>query len=695
MARMTVSDKRSAESGVSASVAALSGVGPARAESLADAGIRTMGELLRVHPRKYRALGTVMAISEVAEGQDAVISGKVVSATVSRPRGRRRSALAEIDDGTGRIRVVWFGQGYLRKQLKKGREISVEGAVKLHNEALTLSARVYAFDDEGRLGGSVIPLYSTPEGFPKRTFQAIIREALRRVGGEVDELFPEEVRLRREIPRRAELLRLVHHPRDLEEARIARRALAYEELFLFEASLALRRRSMEEARAEPIAVSEKVDARIRALFPFPFTGAQDRAIAEITKDLGRGHPMVRLLQGDVGSGKTVVAIYTLLAAVAAGRQAALMVPTEVLAEQHCAVLRSVLSRARVKVGLFKSGMTAAARREAREDLSKGGIDIAVGTHALLAHGVSFKDLAMAVIDEQHKFGVLQRKALPGKGRAPHTLVMTATPIPRTLALTVFGDLSISTIDELPPGRRAIETSVVSARRRGEVCDLVQEEVSAGRQAYIVYPVIDDSEALDLSGARQMHEKLSRETFPKARVGLLHGAMSSPEKAAAMEAFAAGRTDILVTTTVIEVGMDVPNATVMVVEHAERFGLAQLHQLRGRVGRGEAQGRCVLVSSAGGTTRRLDVLRSTDDGFRIAQEDMEMRGPGEFFGVHQHGLPDFQLADVMEDWDILQEAREDAFAWAYGEGSFGEAHSRAIEAGIEELVRGREDLADVG
>ncbi|MFH0964378.1 MAG: ATP-dependent DNA helicase RecG [Planctomycetota bacterium] len=693
--KMGTDADRTSGAALTSSVATLKGVGPARAEILAKAGIRTLGDLLSFYPRRYHVIGKTIPIRDVADGGTAVIRGAVTSSTVSRPRGGRRSAIAVVEDDTGSIRTVWFNQAYMAKDLKKGRELTVEGRVRAHRKGLSIGVEFYEFEGEGSLSGKVIPIYSVPDGFPRRTFRAIMLEALRRASGEVPEFFGEEIRSRRGLPRAAELLRMVHDPSDALEAGAGRQGLVYEEFFLFEAALALRRRTMERSRSAPLQVSAVVDARIRALFPFTFTAAQDRAIREIRHDLARQHPMNRLLQGDVGSGKTVVAIWAMLAAVVNRRQAAVMAPTEVLAEQHYAVLRKALAAAHVRVQLFTSAMGAKERAETHRALSSGTIQIAVGTHALLQESVRFRNLAVAVIDEQHKFGVLQRKTLVAKGRAPHALVMTATPIPRTLALTVFGDLSISTLAEMPPGRRPVETRVRAARHRGEAYATVRREVQAGRQAYIVYPVIEDSDLLELVGARRMHEKLSREVFGNLRVALLHGAMKSSEKSAVMESFAAGKTDVLVTTPVIEVGMDVPRATVMVIEHAERFGLAQLHQLRGRVGRGGEQGTCFLIRPAAADTHRLRILESTNDGFRIAEEDMKIRGPGEFFGVRQHGLPDFQLANVIEDWNLLEQAREDAFEWACSNTGFEDACSKAILERLRRFARGGEELIHVG
>jgi len=676
------------------SVDVLKGVGPARLEQLATFGVRTIDDLLNVRPSKYHRLADVIPISDVCEGETVAVSGEVLSATVTRPRGgRRRGAIAEIADDTGSLRVTWFGQGYLRKQLTKGRRVTVSGVARLYRDRLNLTAAFYELDGEGAFTRRVVPVYALPRGFPRRTFSAMMDEALERYASSAREVFPQHIRMRRDLPPAADLLHLIHCPRTLTEAASARRALAYEELFIFEAAMARRKRAMETARTRPIEVTSQIDARIRALFPFDFTPAQDCVIREIAADLARAVPMNRLLQGDVGSGKTVVAIYSMLAAVAPRRQAALMAPTEILAEQHYRVLSRALADARVEIALFTSSMKAADRRDAAQRLARGKIALAVGTHALTSGDLSFKDLGVVIVDEQHKFGVLQRRALASKGTMPHTLVMTATPIPRTLALTIFADLSVSTIDRLPPGRQPIETRVLDARGRGGLYRFVLREVAKGRQAYIVYPVIAESQKLSLPGAKDEYERLRKGPLSEVRVGLLHGGMTGSRKNAVMSAFLSRDIDVLVATTVIEVGMDVPNATVMVIEHAERFGLAQLHQLRGRIGRGADQATCFLVCCADAARSRVAVLESTCDGFAVAAEDMKLRGPGEFFGVQQHGLPRFELADVIEDWELLQQARDDAFDWV--DRNPHDETSAVIESRIERLVRGRDDLVDVG
>ena len=676
------------------SVEVLKGVGPARLEQLEAFGIRTIDDLLQVRPSKYLRLSDVVPIGQVREGETVAVSGTVVSATITRPRGgRRRGAIADIADETGSLRVTWFGQGYLRKQLTKGRRVTVSGAARLYRKNLNLAAAFYEFDGEGGFTRRVVPVYALPDGFPKRTFSAMMDEAVEKYAASAQETFPEEIRQRRALPATTQLLKMIHCPRTLDQAATARRALAYEELFIFEAAMARRRRTMERARTKPINITEKIDAHIRALFPFDFTPAQDRVITDIAADLARATPMNRLLQGDVGSGKTAVAIYSMLAAVAAGRQAALMAPTEILAEQHYRVLSRALARAPVKIALFTSSMPATERRQAARDLAAGAISIAVGTHALTSGDIAFKDLGVAVVDEQHKFGVLQRRALGTKGRLPHTLVMTATPIPRTLALTIFADLSVSTIDRPPPGRQPIDTRIVGARGRRKLYNVILREVARGRQAYVVYPVIATTEKLSLAGAKDEYEKLRTGPLSEVHVGLLHGGMTGRKKNAVMSAFLSGEIDVLVATTVIEVGMDVPSATVMVIEHAERFGLAQLHQLRGRIGRGTDKATCFLVCCAETSRARIAVLEKTCDGFAIAAQDMKLRGPGEFFGVQQHGLPRFQLADVIEDWQLLLQARDDAFAWVDQKPS--DDTAAVIDSKIERLVRGRDDLVHVG
>jgi ATP-dependent DNA helicase RecG len=491
----------------------------------------------------------------------------------------------------------------------------------------------------------------------------------------------------------------VHFPPSLERAARARSRLAYEELFMFQILVALKKRQLARSGgAMQIEWRDDEHARFTGSLRFELTGAQRRVISEIAGDLGRGEPMNRLLQGDVGSGKTAVAAAAMHQAVTSGHQAAIMAPTEILAEQHFENLRALLSPLGERVVLLRGGMKAGERDEALGLIGSGEAQIVVGTHALIQERTDFSDLALAVVDEQHRFGVIQRAALRAKGSAPHILVMTATPIPRTLALTVYGDLDVSVLDEMPPGREKVVTAVRDEAARSKVYDFLKSEVASGRQVFIVYPLVEESEKMELAAATKMYEQLKEQTFSEAAVGLVHGRMKPEEKDAVMEGFKAGDTDILVSTTVVEVGVDVPNATVMVIEHAERFGLAQLHQLRGRVGRGGHQSYCILMVGRGASDEareRIQVLADTNDGFVIAEKDLEMRGPGEFLGVRQHGLPRFSVADLGSDSRLLLRARDDAFAYVAGDPDMSTREGALLLDATKRRFRGRGTFMDVG
>jgi ATP-dependent DNA helicase RecG len=546
--------------------------------------------------------------------------------------------------------------------------------------------------------------YPATEGLQQGSLLRLTDEALRVGLPLVRETLPEAMRERLRLVDLAQALGMIHRPASMDEVGRARRRLIFGEFFLMELAVALRRRStLASHNAPPIPAGDKVDARIRARFPFVFTGAQDRVIAEIRADLSRDRPMTRLLQGDVGCGKTAVALYAALAAVAAGYQAAIMAPTEILAEQHYHNVEKYLVGSRVRWALLVGGLPVAERRRLLRRIRHGDADIIIGTHALIQQDVTFSRLGLVVVDEQHKFGVLQRAEVKWQPAAdnpalqPHYLVMTATPIPRTLALTVFGDLDVSTIDQMPPGRTPIETWCVSSDERAKAHAFIRKELAAGRQAFVVYPLVEENEKSDLRAATEEAERLGREVFPQFRVGLLHGRMKRQEKDAVMEQFRRGEIHLLVSTVVIEVGVDVPNATVMMVEHAERFGLAQLHQLRGRIGRGAAKSTCLLVGDpeTPEAERRLQVLGETCDGFRIAEEDLRLRGPGEFFGTRQHGMPELVLGNVIDDYDLLRLARNEALAWIGKDPALASPESEPIRRALVKRFKDTLPLIEVG
>mgnify|MGYP006283922481 FL=1 len=673
------------------------GVGPARAEQLAELGIVTVADLLNHFPRRFDLRRSAQPIASVNGTEDtATVAGTVVT-TEYQGFGRRPYFQASLDDGTGVINVRWFHGGYLRNQIIEGATLAVSGKPTLFRNYPQFANPQWQLLDSDQAGQTdrdqLMPVY--PAG--GKLTSGMIAKAVRGALPHVEELIPRwydrAYCRQRHLPTRGQAVAAMHKPEDTDQWEAARRRIAYDECLLMQLAMALLRARTRYRPAYPLRGSAEIDRRIRRRFPFPLTAAQDRAVGEIARDLAAERPMNRLLQGDVGSGKTVVALYAALLAVANGKQVAVMAPTEILAEQHYQKVAQYLDGSRVRLARLTGSQKPAERQAVQDALAAGEIDIAVGTHALLSEGVRFQRLGLVVVDEQHKFGVRQRSAIQGKGYAPHCLVMTATPIPRTLALTVFGDLDVTVIDELPPGRGEVTTELLADAQLPALLRRLAGQLTDGRQAYFVYPLVSPAPELELTAATEAIEQLHQGPLNGVPLGLLHGQMPARQKQQVMEAFREGRIRGLVASVVIEVGVDVPAASIMVIAHAERFGLAQLHQLRGRIGRGSEASQCYLVSSAENplARRRLEVLTRTTDGFEVAEEDLRIRGPGEFFGTRQHGLPELKVADLIEDHDLLRMARRDAFQIIREDPTLDAPHHRQIRAELLKTYHGRFQL----
>mgnify|MGYP001178068406 CR=1 FL=1 len=650
-------------------VGELPGVGPRIERALRELGISSVADLITHYPSRHEDLSNVRRISELRVGERATVLARVTGTRpVGRPvRGRPPGFSAQLYDGTGYIPAVVWGRHWLQGQLVPGTRVVVSGEVQ-RRYGIQLAARsIELVDGEDGQGGPhagrFVPVYPSNRHIQPRRLRTLIHRALAGVGRILDPL-PADLLARRDLPALHDAIHEVHFPHDRRSLAAALRRLVFQELFVIQAALAARKAhaARHERGRSHAGDGSLLNPYLQGL-PFGFTGAQQRVLGEILADMRSERPMRRLLQGDVGSGKTAVAVAALLTAVEAGGQGALMAPTEVLAEQHYLSISGALRKLPVRVVLLTGSQGAARRREALKALRSGEAHIAVGTHALIQKGVGFRDLSLVVVDEQHRFGVGQRTTIREKGRTPDTLIMTATPIPRTLSLTLYGDLEVSVIDELPPGRKPVETRLVPLGRRHEAYGEVRRELERGRQAYVICPLVEESEALEeVRAAEELYEELRRDIFPERRVGLLHGRMRAQEKREVMSAFRAGRVEVLVATVVVEVGVDVPNASVIVIEGAERFGLSQLHQLRGRVCRGTHPPRCFLVADPATEEagRRLEALVEHQDGFRLSEVDLAIRGEGTLFGSRQSGMPDLKVAKLLRDVEVLVEARREAF-----------------------------------
>ncbi|MBI3743213.1 MAG: ATP-dependent DNA helicase RecG [Chloroflexi bacterium] len=647
-------------------------------------GVETVRDLLYYFPRRHIDFSATVPVRSLIVGQEQTVLGTVTaSKQIMFGKTRRRAAEIHLSDETGNIRAIFFNQPYVAQTLRVDMSIALAGRVALFDGRKVFENPEYEIIRDRELvhTARLAPVYPLTQGLYSRTMRTLMKRTVDQCVGLLEEFLPIDLRRRRSLLTLPPAIKQAHFPDDEASKDASRRRLAFDEFLLLQLGVLARKREWKQAlpghplRADPALL----DAYYGAL-PFSLTGAQRRCVQEITSDIAKSTPMSRLLQGEVGSGKTAVALAAMLVAVANGQQVAMMAPTEVLAEQHFRTLRRLLQPDAVgyegdvlkvtapglantlTIALLIGGMSRKRKEEVRALAARGEVDIVVGTHALFQKDVEFGSLGLVVVDEQHRFGVMQRQELRQKGFNPHLLVMTATPIPRSLALTLYGDLDLSVIDEMPKGRQTIRTKRLDAMERQKAYNLIRKEVREGRQAFIIYPLIEESEKLEAAAAKQAHERLTRDVFSDLRVGLLHGRMKAAEKDAAMRAFREREWDILVSTAVVEVGIDVPNATVMMIESAERFGLAQLHQFRGRVGRGEHESYCILVSESPSpeASERLRLMEQLHDGFKLAEEDLRLRGQGEVFGTRQSGLPDLRMAS-LSDTDLLDEAQQEAEA----------------------------------
>jgi ATP-dependent DNA helicase RecG len=657
----------------------LKGVGPRRAADLANAGLVTIEDLLYRFPIRYEDRSRLQPIASLKPGQHASVAGRILSCGL---RSTRRPGFkifeALLNDSSGALRLTWLNQPYLRDVFAAGQHVVVYGAVEMKGGGgLQITNPQYEIvdDEDGETlhTGRIVPVYEKIGAVTPKIQRRLVHDALQKLPTDLPDYLPEGVRIRNGYPSRGAALLAMHFPP--EDAAIdalnlfatpAQQRLIFEEAFLFQMGVLARRRfAASEQKAAAVRVDDRIRESARKVLPFRLTAGQKAALKQIVDDMQRPHPMNRLLQGDVGAGKTIVALLAALVAMENGLQAAFMAPTEILAEQHFMNISRLLRDSRFRVALLTGSTGAAARRQQLAEVEAGTIPLVVGTHALVQGDVRFAQLGLVVIDEQHRFGVVQRATLRAKGLHPDVLVMTATPIPRTLALTLYGDLDVSVIRDTPPGRLPIKTAAKPESRRDDVYQFVRGQMDAGRQVYVIYPLVEESAKVDVKAATEMADHLANEIFPAYRVGLLHGRMKADAKDRVMKAFAAGELQMLVSTTVVEVGVDVPNASVMIVEHAERFGLSQLHQLRGRVGRGREQSYCFLLYQyplSEDARDRLKAMTDTTDGFEIADRDLRLRGPGDFFGTRQAGMPTFRLIDLVRDRQLLDRAQEEAARW---------------------------------
>ncbi|MDP8214609.1 MAG: ATP-dependent DNA helicase RecG [Candidatus Euphemobacter frigidus] len=677
------------------------GVGPRRATLFGRLDVRTVEDLLYYFPRDYQDRRHFTPIAALEEGEFAVIKGEVLATGLSKTKKGKKVFRLIVDDGSGRLPCLWFNQAYLDNVIKQGEEYVFTGKVQRYQTLQMANPEFERLKEGGEelsQAGRIVPLYPLTEGLNQKALRTIIKQALDQYLPSVPELLPDDLRARWQVIPLDEAIRTIHYPADREALKAARKRLILDEFFILQLALGLKReRRASQAESLPHSPVTPLRDRYIAELPFNLTGAQRRVIREIKEDMTTARAMNRLLQGDVGSGKTVVAVCALLTTVDNGYQGAIMAPTEILAAQHYENIQRELAPLGLKTVLLTGGVKGAERKRILREIEEGTIQIVAGTHALIQKKVAFKQLGMIVIDEQHKFGVRQRSELRKKGFQPHVLVMTATPIPRTLTLTVYGDLDVSILDEMPPGREKVKTYWIGPERLNRAYAFIREQAAQGGQAFIIYPLVEESEVLEVKAATEMFEHLKRRIFPGLSLGLVHGRMTAGEKQRAMDDFRRKKTMILVSTVVVEIGIDMPDATVMLIENAERFGLAQLHQLRGRVGRSRRQAYCILQGNprTEDARRRLQVIKSIDDGFLIAREDLEIRGPGEFFGTQQTGLPELRMGNIIADIRLMEFARRQAFKLLERDPALKDPELSTIRRRLMERYGDRFELGDVG